>query len=1641
MKSQDAREAQARRTGTFRAWKRVAVFLAAVFGVLLPATSFASTRTLWVPKPNVSTYAVGAYSLTTDLAGDCIPVTPTTATITTNPVHGTVTVSTVNFTSPNCPGVSLPGSATYYTWTDTTGSPGSGSDAFHVHFASAEGTIDFDVFVSEGMPGNNLGKDCDDCARANTDADPNQDLAVIPSSSLTTDGRIAAGAPIDIGSGNVFYEHTDYTTAGANPLTFTRYYNSGGDTGSFAVSFVGASAVNRNWRSNYDRYIDILNSSVVAVERPDGRVLNFYLVGSTWTPDKDVDYALTHSGSTWTLTGPDDTVETYTTAVLGTLATNYATLNSIKARNGYTQTLAYTGGLLDSVTDSYSRALSFTHNGDGTLESVSTPDSTTIAYGYTKAVGGQQLTSVAFPTSPTQTLTYNYASSSLPFALTSVTDEDGNTYDSWTYDADGRGLTSSQGGSLDANQVTLTYPTLGTTTTVTNAFGVTDTYTFTRLADVGGALVGPPKVTQISRTATSTTAAATETIAYDANGYIATKTDWNGDQTSYTNNVHGRPTSVTQAVGSAVARTTTIAYDATFVHLPDTIASPGVTRSYTYDGSGNPLTVTLTDTTTTTAPYATSGQTRTWTNSWSNFLLASTRTPNGNTTSFGYDASGALISITDALSHLTEITAHTGGGLPETIVDPNGVTTTLTYEPRQRLMASAVTTAAGTLTTSFAYDGAGNLIQTTLPDGSLIARTYDAAHRVTKVTDALSNTVAYTLDMLGDQTVVAVSDSGGTLKHQHSATFDALGRILVDTAGAGQTTTTTYDKNGNALTVTDGLSHKTTRTFDAINRLSTSTDANSGVTTVTYDAHDRVTAVKDANGNSTTYVFDGFGEVIGQTSPDTGLTVYHFDTDGNLLQKVDAAAVTVNMTYDALDRLLTRAFPTDATQNATYAYDTSADSSGFPIGRLGTRTDATGVAAFDYDERGNLLSAKASGVPGGANLSTDYAYDKASRVSGLTYPSGLTIGYARDAQGNVSAVSATPPGASAATTMATLKTLPFGPDFAATLGNGVTESRGYDLDYRMTNVTATGTAGALENLTYTLDNADNVTAIADTVSAANDQTLGYDVINRLTSATSGTGGYGSFAWILDKVGNRTSQTAGATTTTYAYTAGSNRLASITSGTTVTPVATNANGNITSIPPANASAPATFAYNVANRLSSVTGSPTAASFVYDDWGRRFSKTDTGGSTTTYAYGATGTLLEEATGSAVTDYIYVNARLLGTFVPSPSSSTTGGAADSGETGSLPRFLKGHRGGAKLAAAAFTRTRVASGTGGALILAAGLLLATFAWLLSALTSSPRKRGEVSWAARKALTPLALAFVFAACGSGDDSSAPPTSMDAGHDATAAMRDGGNGEDSSQPSATDAGGDATAATTPDGGNDAGSDAGPTVPARLYYAHADHLGTPQLVTDGNQNVVWSATYQPFGTTGTVTASVTQNLRLPGQYSDLETGFYQNGFRDYMPNLGRYLESDPVGLAGGPSTYAYGGGNPVAYTDVWGLTPDLWDAFWNGYGGIPGFWPTLQNNLATLGAIYTGGELGAARVLQRLLLNEPPPPTNCPPGSNETPPSDPSQVAEEGSSGSGSGSGSGGSSSGSGSGSGSGSSWRIRIGQGKGLKGPSYPPRS
>ena len=107
--------------------------------------------------------------------------------------------------------------------------------------------------------------------------------------------------------------------------------------------------------------------------------------------------------------------------------------------------------------------------------------------------------------------------------------------------------------------------------------------------------------------------------------------------------------------------------------------------------------------------------------------------------------------------------------------------------------------------------------------------------------------------------------------------------------------------------------------------------------------------------------------------------------------------------------------------------------------------------------------------------------------------------------------------------------------------------------------------------------------------------------------------------------------------------------------------------------------------------------------------------------------------------------------------------------------------------------------------------------------------------------------------------------------------------------------------------------------SELFAIEVDHLGTPRLVSDALLRERWRWDSTPFGdvvpdSDPAGVGSLTLNLRFPGQYYDAESGLHYNYFRTYIPATGRYVESDPIGLAGGINTYGYVGGNLLSAVD-------------------------------------------------------------------------------------------------------------------------------
>ena len=110
----------------------------------------------------------------------------------------------------------------------------------------------------------------------------------------------------------------------------------------------------------------------------------------------------------------------------------------------------------------------------------------------------------------------------------------------------------------------------------------------------------------------------------------------------------------------------------------------------------------------------------------------------------------------------------------------------------------------------------------------------------------------------------------------------------------------------------------------------------------------------------------------------------------------------------------------------------------------------------------------------------------------------------------------------------------------------------------------------------------------------------------------------------------------------------------------------------------------------------------------------------------------------------------------------------------------------------------------------------------------------------------------------------------------------------------------------------------------IYYVHPDHLNSPRMVTRPTDNgIMWRWDTDPFGSIApnqnpSGLGPFAYNLRFPGQYADVESGLNYNYYRDYDPQTGRYIESDPIGLRAGVNTFSYVGDNPISWLDPSGL---------------------------------------------------------------------------------------------------------------------------
>ncbi|HVO64555.1 MAG TPA: IPT/TIG domain-containing protein [Terriglobales bacterium] len=603
--------------------------------------------------------------------------------------------------------------------------------------------------------------------------------------------------------------------------------------------------------------------------------------------------------------------------------------------------------------------------------------------------------------------------------------------------------------------------------------------------------------------------------------------------------------------------------------------------SYTYDGSGNPL---------------------------------SRTDENGNTTTYTYDSFNDLLTVTVPIApgH-TATTAYTYNSFSEvlTATDPLGNVTTNKYDTNGNLLTVTAPTpgdGAAASVTQFAYNNLGELTQITDPLGNQTNITYFSTGMINTITDAQSNVTTYAYDSRGNRTSVTDANNKQTI-----FTYDAMNRLTKITYPDSTATQFGYDVRGRRTSVTDQNSKQTTYAYDDADRLITVTDAANNVTTYGYDSESNLTSIKDANNNTTTFDYDAFARVTATHFPSGHVEQYSYDNVGNLTGKTDRKNQQITYTYDQLNRLTQKTYPDTTTVNYTYDDDS----------RLTQVTDPTGTYTFTFDNMGRLSGTTTNvAFLTSRSFVTSYGYDAASNRTTFVDPESGSTSFAYDSLNRLQTL--TPP------TSISGGSFGFGYDALSrrtslTRPNSVNTTYTYDNLSRLLSVTHAKAGATLDGASYGLDNAGNRTSKTDLY--ANLVTnYGYDNIYELLSAAQGSTTTESYTY--DPVGNRLSNlsVSGWSNNT------SNELTS-RPGVTYT---YDANGNTTS--KTDSTGTTNYSWDFENRLTSVTlpGSGGSVSYAYDPFGRRIYKSSSTG-TSIYTYDGIN-LVEEtnASGSVVARY---------------------------------------------------------------------------------------------------------------------------------------------------------------------------------------------------------------------------------------------------------------------------------------------------------------------------------------------------------------------------------------------------------------------
>lgn len=947
-------------------------------------------------------------------------------------------------------------------------------------------------------------------------------------------------------------------------------------------------------------------------------------------------------------------------------------------------------------------------------------------------------------------------------------------------------------------------------------------------------------------------------------------------------------------------------------------------------------------------------------------LQTATSDPDGNASTYSYDAGGRLVRVVDPVGRITMLT-YSGANLAS-IADPAG------------------------RATSFEHDAEGNLTAIVDPDGSRREFAYDAFHSLTMQIDKRGGTTRYLYDEFG-RNVRVVRPDGTINEISPSETVGVVRRG--DLVGTRENPAPAVDMEAVVATFSDGNGHVTEYRTNRFGAASEEVDPLGRVTTSTYDADglltrivlprgnayqysydsrgrrvrvvepsgtevrfqydgpfDGPTAIRDQATRVTTFAYDERGNIVSRTDPNGNVrmweydarglttryldenesaTTYEYDAFGNLTRVVDALGNDTRVQLDAVGRQtsVVEGFGTPEQRTATFAFDA--------MNRLVSAADGTGVGlVYEYDLAGNETRVV---LPSGAAVRT---YDAMNRVVANTDPRFGATTYAYDGEGNI-----------VSTTDALGRTTALEYDAADNLVSR-TEPGGFVSDFEYdANDNLLRIADPQGRATvYEYDTSDRRTAIVD--SAGQRTTFNYD--QRHAPTRESFPGGQSVSYSYDFAGRMTrvgvSGASGSNNTIdvqYDPAGNATRVDDLDSRTEYMYDALNRRISAATVAKFGSTEPPTtltYAYDAVGNLRTLTYARTGMAplgtiaYLYDAGGRTTQIDSSEMGIFDLDYDATGrnVRIDYPNGTSRTT-AYDGARLMSLgHVPSDGPAILSAALAYDAVGNATSIQEGAvrrvfaydprdqllSGGADGTAEAYTYT--AAGNRATSHLSAAHVHGTLHELLQDddFAYAYDVRGRLDSRTDRATSDV-VDYVFS-----NDSRLRSVVLP---DATAiSYRYDGSGRriekvvggvatryvHDRDDILLEFDGDGQVAALYVHGPGADQPLGMRRGGMNFFFHADHRASIRAVTDATGAVVNSYDYDAFGNFETRVEAVANPYGFAGREYDPETGLYNYRARYYDPVAGRFISPDPIRFESGDlNLFRYVGNNPVNFIDPTG----------------------------------------------------------------------------------------------------------------------------